>query len=105
MSKRLSMLETMIAKGSSDAFVHYAHAMELRSLGRREEALEAFEALSASQPEYVPTYLMAGQVATELGRRDEARGFLVRGIERAEAAGEDKARSELSDALSELEDI
>ena len=32
MSKRLDMFDTMIAKGSQDPFVHYARAMELRSL-------------------------------------------------------------------------
>ena len=34
MSKRLDMFDTMIAKGSQDPFVHYARAMELRSLER-----------------------------------------------------------------------
>jgi tetratricopeptide (TPR) repeat protein len=105
MSKRLSMLDEMIAKGATDPFVHYARAMELRSLGRREEALEAFAALVASIPAYVPTYLMAGQLATELGRRDEARSFLARGIEQARASGEGKALSELSAALDELEEL
>jgi tetratricopeptide (TPR) repeat protein len=104
MSKRLSMLEAMIAKGSTDPFVHYARAMELRSLGRRDEALEAFGALAGAHPAYVPTYLMAGQVATELRRLDEARRFFERGIEQARAAGESKALSELSAALDELED-
>ena len=47
-SKRLQMFETVLAKGSTDPFHHYAHAMELRSLGRKDEALVAFERIAAS---------------------------------------------------------
>ena len=105
MSKRLEMLETMIAKGSTDPFVHYARALELRSVGRRDEALEALEAVAASFPSYVPTYLIAGQLATELGRREVARGLLTRGIEQAKAAGDAKARGELAAALDAIDPL
>ncbi|MCA9616729.1 MAG: hypothetical protein KC586_28415, partial [Myxococcales bacterium] len=64
-SKRLALFDQMIAKGSEDPFVHYARAMELRSLGRKEDALEAFDGVAARFPTYVPTYLMAAQVCGE----------------------------------------
>ncbi len=105
MSKRLEMLEAMIAKGAADPFVHYARAMELRGLGRREEALAAFAAVAEAHPEYVPTYLMAGQLAVELGRVEEARAFLSSGVEKARTAGEGKALGELTAALEELEEV
>ncbi len=105
MSKRLEMLETMIAKGSTDPFVHYARALELRSVGRKEDALAALEEVAARFPAYVPTYLIAGKLAAELGRTDAARDLLARGVDRAIAAGDGKARGEIEAALAELDPL
>lgn len=102
MSPRLDMLEKLIAKGSADPFVHYARAMELRSLGRGAEALAAFHALRQRFPSYVPQYLMAGQLATELGDPALARDFLEEGQRQATSAGDSHAQSEIASALSAL---
>ena len=101
-SKRLEVIETMIQKGSKDPFHHYARGMELRSLGRAQDALTALEGVCASFPDYVPTYLMGAQVAQELGRFDEAAAFADRGIDRARAAHDDHALSELTTFRSTL---
>jgi hypothetical protein len=69
MSKRLEMLEQVLAKGSTDPFHHYAHAMELRSVGRKDDALAAFGKVAERFADYVPTYLMAGQLADEVATR------------------------------------
>lgn len=99
--KRLAMFEQIIAKGTGDPFVYYGRAMELRSLDRHRESLDAFADLAERHPDYVPTYLMAGQVAEILELPDEARRWYERGIERA--AGKDPhAHSELTTALSAL---
>lgn len=102
MSKRLEMLELMTTKKPDDPFVWYARAMELRSLGRKDEALAAFADVTTRFPSYVPTYLMAGQVASELGRPDEARRFAERGIEVAQRAGDAHAASELASFVATL---
>lgn len=104
MSKRLEMFDTMIAKGSVDPFVHYARAMELRSLERLEDSLAAFEGITQAFPNYVPTYLIGAQVAESLGRPDGARALLERGIHIASAAGEGKALGEMKSLLATLED-
>ena len=104
MSKRLEMFDTMIAKGSADPFVHYARAMELRSLERHADALAAFSAVAERFPAYVPTYLMGAQVAEHLGDPGTARRFLESGIGAARAAGDSKALSELSGMLAGLDD-
>jgi hypothetical protein len=96
------MLEAMLAKGSRDPFVRYARALELRGEGLLEEALGAFGELREQHPEYVPTFLMAGQVALALDLRDQAREWLVAGIEVAKAARDEHARSELQSALDTL---
>jgi len=94
-SKRLEMIEQVIAKGSRDPFHHYARAMELRSLGRVDEARAAFASVAADFPAYVPTYLMAAQLALEVGDAASARTHADQGIARARAAGDDHALSEL----------
>lgn len=101
-SKRLQVIEAIIAKGTKDPFHYYARAMELRSVGRKDEALAALDQVTKDHPAYVPTYLMAAQLAQELGRGDEARGFAERGIERARTAGDDHALSELTTLRSTL---
>jgi hypothetical protein len=103
MSQRLNMLEKLVAKGSQDPFVHYARAMELRSLGRGAEALDAFRVLRQQFPSYVPQYLMAGQLATELGDTTLARDFMEQGVREAQLAGDSHAHAELTSALAALD--
>ena len=102
MSARLEMLEKVIAGGSNDPFHHYARAMELRSLERLDDALAAYADVAARFPDYVPTYLMAAQVAQELERDDEARRWATDGVAKARAAGDGKAESELGQLLTLL---
>ncbi len=103
MSSRLELIEKTIAAGSEDAFHWYARAMELRSLGRAEDALGAYADVRAKFPGYIPTYLMAAQVSQELERDDEAREWTTQGIARADKIGDAHAKSELSAFLDQLE--
>lgn len=100
--QRLAMFDQMIAKGSDDPFVFYGRAMELRSLGRLEDALVAYGELGERFPEYIPTYLMAGQVCEELGRPEDARAWYDRGLE-ASAGKDAHAHSELQMARDSLD--
>jgi tetratricopeptide (TPR) repeat protein len=102
-TKRLDAFRTMIERGATDPFVHYAYAMELRGMGRMDDALEAFGEVEAKFPDYVATYLMAGQVAIALERIDEARAVLERGTAVAQRAGDAHALSELKGALRSLD--
>jgi tetratricopeptide (TPR) repeat protein len=101
-NKRLERLERIIAQGTSDPFVRYARALELRGLGQLQQALAAFDEVRALHPDYVPTFLMAGQIATELDRIADARTWLEQGIAVAKAARDEHARSELQSALDAL---
>lgn len=103
MSRRLENFQAMIAKGAKDPFVHYALAMELRSLDRLDEALAAFDGVIRDFPDYVPTYLMAAQVAEKLGRPEVARNCAERGVSAAKRAGDAKARGELESLLASLD--
>ena len=100
MSKRLAFLEKLVAEGKADSFGRYCYALELKGVGRVDDALAAFDALRAADPAYVPMYLMCGTMLLDASRPEEARGWLDQGIERAAAAGDTKALGELKDALS-----
>lgn len=102
MSSRLEMIEKVIEKGSTDPFHWYARAMELRSLDRLEEALAAYGDVRDRFGDYVPTYLMAAQVAKELDRPDEARAWAEQGVAQATKKGDGHAASELNQFLATL---
>jgi tetratricopeptide (TPR) repeat protein len=98
-SKRLVALETMAAS-RPDTLTLYGLAMEYRSLGRADDAEQAFARLRDHDPAYVPTYHQAGALLLQLGRRDEARAWIEQGIERARQKGDTHALSELQDLLA-----
>jgi predicted Zn-dependent protease len=101
-SKRLAFLEKTTAEGNPDPFVWYGLAMEYRSLGRHDDALRTFESLRSRAPDYVPMYLMCGQMLEKMGRVDDARAWLTSGIAAARAKGDGHALSELEGALQAL---
>jgi predicted Zn-dependent protease len=103
MSKRLDMLQKLVASGTADSFARYALAMEHRKEGRAQDAILAFEALRAEDADYLPMYLMAGQILTDENRAAEARAWLEAGVELATRKGDGKARSELLAAIDACE--
>ena len=96
------MLAKMLEAGSDAPFVHYAYAMELRSRDDLPAALAAFGRVRDRFPDYVPTYLMAAQVAESMGDPDTAREWVEAGLPRAEAAGDSRAVGELGALLEGL---
>jgi predicted Zn-dependent protease len=101
-SKRLEFLLKITAAGKADPFAWYGLAMEYRGLAMTDEALTTFEALRAQSPDYVPMYLMCGQMLETAGRVDDARAWLESGIQAARAKGDSHALSELEGALAAL---
>jgi len=92
----------MTSGGNEDPFVWYGLAMEFRSLSRFDEALATFEALRGRTPDYVPMYLMCGQMLESMGRAADARTWLASGIDSARKKGDSHAASELEAALQAL---
>lgn len=103
MNKRLAMLEKLVTTPSADAFAFYALGMEYRKEGRIDDAVRTFTELRTRDANYVPVYLMAGQMLAEAGRGDEARDWLRAGIELARARGDGKTLGELESQLAELD--
>ncbi len=97
---RLAMLEKMVVARPDDPFPKYGRAMELKKLGRNDEARGAFDQLIEAHPAYVPAFLMSGNLLEAMGDVDAARARYERGVEVAQAAGDDHAMSELQAALN-----
>jgi predicted Zn-dependent protease len=76
--------------------------MALRGAGEREQAVAEFQELHRRAPDYVPGYLMLGQVLGELGRRADAAQAYQEGIAAAERRQDGHAKSELAAALDAL---
>jgi hypothetical protein len=91
-----------LTAGSDDPFAWYGLAMEYRSLSRFDEAVATFERLKSRSPDYVPMYLMCGQMLESMGRHDDARAWLTAGIAAARTKGDAHALSELEGALGAL---
>lgn len=101
MSKRLAYLEKITSEGSKDPFAWYGLALEYKTLGRTDDALRTFGALRAATPDYVPMYLMCGQMLADAGRA-EAREWLEAGVTAAKAKRDSHALGELEAALEGL---
>jgi tetratricopeptide (TPR) repeat protein len=104
-SKRLEYLRKLTGPdgaGTGDPFAWYGLAMEYRGLQRFGDALATFEALRARAPQYVPMYLMCGQMLEQMGRSEDARAWLSAGLEAARKGNDGHAASELEAALQAL---
>jgi tetratricopeptide (TPR) repeat protein len=101
-SERLEKLRALLARDPSNSFTRYGIAMELKSLGRLQEAIEVFRELIQDDPEYVMAYQHAGYLLRDSGRTQEAVDLLRRGVEIAGKHGNDKALTEMEGALDDL---
>lgn len=101
MNKRLSFLEQLVTSGKADDFARYALAMEYKKEGRIDDAARAFEQLREVSPNYVPQYLMAGQMFLDAKEPEKARGWLEVGREVAQKMGDSKAVGEIESALAD----
>jgi len=101
-ASRLRQLEKMCQQDPSDAFVHYALAMELSRLGRSTEAIEVFKAVITKHPDYSAAYFMCGRTMERLDERDKAADMYRAGISAAQRSGDHHAAGEMQAALDAL---
>ena len=103
-SSRLEQLREMLADDPDDPFTRYALAMELRGLGRAEEAAGELQRVLDEAPEYLPTYHQLARLLHETGHGERAREVARQGMELAGKQGQAHAQAELEDLLRELEE-
>lgn len=101
--QRLAAFRSHVAQRPDDPFARYSLAMALRSAGDRSAAIAEFGALASRFPDYVPTYLMLGQVLQEEGRAVEALRAYREGVAAARRKGDGHAERELAGAAEAVE--
>jgi tetratricopeptide (TPR) repeat protein len=99
---RITMLTDVLTQNPNDTFARYGLAMEYSNSGKTEEALQEFEKLLATNPDYAAGYFMAAQTLTRVDRTEEARKMLKDGIAAAQRTGNSHALSEMQGMLAEL---
>jgi hypothetical protein len=99
---RRQLLEEFVAQKPDDAFSRYGLAMECMNSGDPSAADVHFRALIERNADYIPSYLMYGQLLARESRNDEARQILCNGMAAAAKKGDDHARSEMETLLNEL---
>jgi Tfp pilus assembly protein PilF len=100
---RKQQLETMLADEPNDPELRYMLAMEHVSEGDDQGALRRFQEIFEVAPDYPPAYHMASRTLERLGRLEEAREVLRRGIPVAEKRGDAHAAGEMQELLDSLD--
>jgi tetratricopeptide (TPR) repeat protein len=96
---RIEILKQLLEQNPSSSFARYGLAMEYIKAGELDQAVEAFEAVVAADPNYSAAYFHGGQALEKMGKLDEARAFYKKGIA---VTGDPHALSELEAALDIL---
>jgi predicted Zn-dependent protease len=99
---RRQMLEEFVANKPDDAFSRYGLAMECMNSGDPAAADTHFRALLANNADYIPAYLMYGQLLARESRTTEAKQILSAGIAAAAKKGDQHASSEMEALLNDL---
>jgi tetratricopeptide (TPR) repeat protein len=102
--ERLALIREMLKQNPGDPFLKYAAALEHKKTGDVHTALTYLTELSVDVPDYLATYYQLGKLHEEHNRLNEAIEIYQMGILVAEKQGDNKALSELREALFMLED-
>src|SRR6266852_5522779 len=99
---RRQMLEEFVARKPDDALSRYGLAMECMNSGDLAAADTHFRALLERHADYVPAYLMYGQLLARESCNDEAKQVLSKGIAAATKGRNEHARSEMEALLNDI---
>jgi len=99
---RRQLLEEFIAKKPDDAFSRYGLALECMNNGDPSAADLHFRTLLERNADYIPAYLMYGQLLVREDRTVDAKQVLTNGIAAAARIGNQHARSEMEALLAEI---
>jgi predicted Zn-dependent protease len=99
---RRQALEEFVQKSPGDAFSRYGLAMECMRTGDASAAILNFDVLLKHHADYIPAYLMYGQLLVRESRPDEAKQILMTGIAAAGKKGDQHAASEMEGLLADI---
>lgn len=102
---RLEQFKEFVEMDPSDTFSRYALGMEYLSASQFDEAREQFQAVIRLDPNYAAAYFQAA-IACQRGQKiEDARIFLTKGVEVADANKDWHARDEMTAALHDLDSL
>ena len=99
---RRGKIEQMLVHEPDDPFLNFSLAMELVKEGTTDLALERFDRVMTLDATYSAAHYHKGNTLIGLGRLDEARATLERGLEVTEQAGDDHAHREMQELLATI---
>ncbi|MBX9652718.1 tetratricopeptide repeat protein [bacterium] len=102
MMSRRAKLEAMLAQSPGDTFLGYGLAMEMIKEGDTEAGKKQLVQVIEANPDYQAAYFQLGQILTNEGEIDEAKGWLERGIVAAKRIGDAHAAAEMEGFLLTL---
>ena len=101
--ERIKLLEQFAQDEPDDPFNWYALALEVGK-GNSTRALEIFEFVLRTHPNYLATYYQAGNLCLSMGNLERAKEILQAGVILANQKGEHKSMNELTTLLNEFID-
>jgi Tfp pilus assembly protein PilF len=101
-TSRRDALEKFLQENPNDAFARYGLALDCMNGGDTASAEKHFRILLEKNPDYVPGYLMFGQLLARLQKNEDAREVFTRGMSAARKAGNTHAFNEMENFLLEL---
>ncbi len=96
---KIDQIRKMLASDPDDLLLNYALAMELLNAGEADESLARFDRVIQIDPAYSAAHMQKAKALIDLGRRDEARTVLEKGITAAEQRGDLHARDKMAELL------
>ena len=101
--ERVGKLKELLEQDPNDSFSRYALALEYAGQGEQQIAVSLLQEVIRRDPLYVAAYQQLGYNYSSLGRVEDARAILSEGIAKATEAGDNHARSEMQEALDDLD--
>jgi len=101
-ARLISLLELQ-KKRPEDPFFKYAIALEYISLNKRDSALDLFEGLINSNPDFLPNYYQYAKLLEEADP-EKSKKIYAKGIQLALNTNDIKTMNELQSALNILEE-
>lgn len=102
MPDRLEQLLKLHAADPTDADVPYMIAMEHTKAADHTQVLHWLDQTLGLDPNYLYAYYQKAKALHALGRADEAKAACRQGLDKAQAAGDAKAASELNELMATL---
>jgi Tfp pilus assembly protein PilF len=100
--ERIERLEEFLKGAPEDSFVQHALALEWVKKGEEQKAKELFEAILQRDENYIGSYYHLAKLLERTGDESAAIAVYEKGMDRAKAAGDNHAYSELRSAYEDL---